>query len=85
MTDPISRAELGSVAVTIYRSPNDYAYVVEVDTQPDTGEVRFYINDRQIFAGDPEDEGWGPKPGPNVVGSIGETDETGRMVWRFRR
>lgn len=23
-------------------------------------------------------------PGPNQVGSVGETDETGRMIWRAR-
>lgn len=41
--------------VVVYTSPNDGAPVVEVDTEEDLGEIRVYLNDGQIFAGNPEE------------------------------
>jgi hypothetical protein len=41
--------------VTAYYSPNDAAPVIEVHTTEDLGEVRVYVNDAQVFAGDPEE------------------------------
>lgn len=52
--DKIGKVTFESVELTIYRSPEDAAFVVEIDTQTDTGEIRVYVNDGQIFAADPE-------------------------------
>ena len=60
--DPIAQIEFESVSVTAYHSPNDAAFVIEVDTQEGTGEVRVYVNEGQVFAGDPEVDG-SPEPG----------------------
>lgn len=46
--------ELGVTVVT-YRSLEDGAVVVEVETTPTTGQVRVYINDGVVFDKDPEE------------------------------
>ena len=40
--------------VTAYISPNDGQPVIEIDTTPELGEVRVYVNDGQVYAADPE-------------------------------
>jgi hypothetical protein len=52
--DEVAKVTLESVSVSIYRSPEDSAFVVEIDTEVHTGEVRVYVNDGQVFAADPE-------------------------------
>lgn len=44
------------IRVTVYYSPNDGQPVIEIDTEKHTGEVRAYLNDNPIYAGDPEEE-----------------------------
>lgn len=48
--------ESGMFSVTVYLSPNDAAPVIEIDTIEGLGEIRVYVNDGQVFAGDPEGE-----------------------------
>lgn len=46
--------ELGVVAVVAYRSDDDGATVIDIETMEGLGEVRVNLNDGNIWAGDPE-------------------------------
>lgn len=54
--DPVEKFSLRMVEVTGYPSPNDGAPVIEVDTQEGLEEVRIYLNDHQLYAGNPEED-----------------------------
>ena len=51
----ISHPEGPTFKVTAYLSPNDGCPVIEIDTVEGTDEIRVYVNDGQIFAGNPEE------------------------------
>lgn len=53
---PTTLTEEAPIDVTIYRSPQDGALVVEIDTQVEAGRVRVNLNDGVLFDADPEVE-----------------------------
>lgn len=46
--------ENAPIEVNVYRSRQDGALVIEIDTQDDTGDLRVNLNDAPIWDGDPE-------------------------------
>ena len=76
--DLIAKAQYESVEVAIYRSPDDGAFVVEVDTQEATGDVRVYLNDGQLYAGDPEEP-----PSPAGIYLVSEAEVIRRGALAF--
>lgn len=51
---PVEQAEVGAPTAQVHRSEDGQLWLVQVDTNQDTGVVAVDLNDGRIFNGDPE-------------------------------